>query len=84
MYLHPVTNHELLDIMKKLKNKYSSGDDDIPASIVKLSIGEIVDVLNYLINNSLKYGVFPDQLKLAKIKPLNKKGCSETSETQRT
>lgn len=74
MYLQPVTNGELLDLVNKLKNKYSSGDDQIPTSIVKLSIAETVDVLNYIINNSLKFGIYPNQLKLAKIIPLYKKG----------
>lgn len=69
-----VTNSELLDLANKMKNKYSSGDDQIPTSIVKLSTSKTVEVLNYIINNSLKFGIFPNQLKLAKIVPLHKEG----------
>ena len=74
MYLKPVTEQEIIELSKKIKNKHSCGDDEIPTSIVKLSIPELSGVLCYIINNSLREGIFPQQLKLALIKPLYKGG----------
>lgn len=83
MYLTPVTAPEICELAKRLKNKHSSGIDEIPSSIVKLSVNEISSVLCYVINNSFKYGIFPDYLKIALIKPLYKKGDSEMMENYR-
>lgn len=84
MYISKVTKNELLDICCKLKNKYSSGEDEIPTSIVKLSMIKILDVLKYILDNSLKFGIFPDQLKVANIIPLYKnKGDSESLDNYR-
>ncbi|KAG5884972.1 hypothetical protein JTB14_000364 [Gonioctena quinquepunctata] len=48
----------------------SSGYDEVPTKIIKLCIEEMV----YIINNSLKYGIFPDLLKLALVKLILKNG----------
>lgn len=57
-----------------MKNKKSAGPDGVPATVVKHCIDEICEPITYIINNSLKYGVFPDVLKEAVVKPLHKKG----------
>ena len=67
-----VTNNELSNILHKLKNEYTSGADDIPTSIVKLSLNKVLNVVRYILNNSLRYRIFPEQLKIANIKPLLK------------
>nr|CAI5824567.1 unnamed protein product [Callosobruchus analis] len=72
--LEPITPNKLIEIAKRLKNKYSSGADEIPTSIIKEFFKEIQDILCYTINNSFKYGIFPEQLKLSKIIPIFKKG----------
>ncbi|XP_044755116.1 uncharacterized protein LOC123314069 [Coccinella septempunctata] len=74
MYLKPTTPTEILEIGKSLKNKHTSGVDDIPTSIIKLALPEINEVLAHLINQSFKEGEFPEQLKIAIIKPALKKG----------
>lgn len=74
---------EVCEISKQIKNKHSSGIDEIPTSIVKVSIPTIAKVLCHLINNSFKYGIFPDQLKTALIKPLYKKGDPNSIENYR-
>lgn len=83
MFLKPVSLTELCNISKQIKNKHSSGIDEVPTSIVKVSIPEIPEVLCHLINNSFKYGIFPDQLKMALIKPLYKKGDPRLMENYR-
>lgn len=74
LYLRPVSPDEVVDISRSLKNKFSSGDDGIPTSILRAIIEEIKTILAHLINCSFKHGIFPRQLKLALITPLFKEG----------
>lgn len=83
MFVTPVTPKEIIDITSRLKNKHSSGYDEIPTSIIKLCISEISVILSYIVNNSFYYGIFPDQLKLSVIKPLYKKGDPKIMENYR-
>lgn len=74
IYLSPVSEAEIAKIVKRLKNKHSSGFDNISTDIIKLVSEEIVSPISYIINNSFAHGHFPQKLKLALIKPLLKKG----------
>lgn len=74
IYLTPVDIHELKKIVKGLKNKRSCGLDDIPMQVIKHSFEYIGEPLVYILNLMIETGVFPDDLKKAKIKPLFKKG----------
>ena len=69
-----ITESETLSIINKLKNKNSSGKDEISNKLLKSIKDEIAKPLAIIINQSLKTGVFPDALKIAKVKPLYKKG----------
>lgn len=69
IFLKPVSTVELIELSAHLKNRYCSGCDDVAVSIVKFSIETISVVLCYIVNNSMKYSIFPDQLKFALIKP---------------
>ena len=53
---------------------------DIPAKILKSSINAYLSELTIFINNCLKKGVFPDDLKLADITPIFKKEDSLNKE----
>lgn len=83
MFIKPITITEVKELGRKLKNKYTCGDDDIPISIVKLCLPYIAELICYIINNSFKYGIFPDQLKTALITPIYKKGDCELFENHR-
>lgn len=61
-------------IMSKLKNKKSSGADDIPSFIVREVLAEIANPMTFLINLSFCTGQFPSSLRLGKIIPIYKKG----------
>ena len=57
-----------VEIQKRLKNidtKKATGFDKIPPKLVKLSAELISTLLSIAINNSLKYGVFSDDAKIA-------------------
>lgn len=73
-FLEPVTNSELINTVKLLKNNRSYGIDEIPVHIIKTCIYDIADPLCHIINASFQTGVFPDTLKIALIIPIFKKG----------
>lgn len=64
---------EIVTMAAKLKNKFCYGDDEIPMLIVKFTVYSTCNILSYITNNFLKFGIFLDQLKLAAIKTLSKK-----------
>ena len=59
-----------------LKNS-SPGYDELPTSIAKQCIDNYVVPLTYIVNMSLMEGVFPSELKLAKVVPIFKAGESD-------
>ena len=69
-----ITENETLTIINNLKSKNSSGNDDISNRLLKSIKCEISKPLTIIINQSLETGIFPDALKVAKVKPLFKKG----------
>ena len=61
-------------IINKLKNKNSSGVDEISNKLLKAIGTELAKPLTIIINQCLLTGIFPDLLKIAKVKPLFKLG----------
>ena len=74
MYIHPVTEQEVLDILSGCKSKASYGHDEISMKTVKHVIKQIVKPLNHIFNRSLICGSFPNDMKLTKIIPVFKSG----------
>ncbi len=72
--LSTITEDDTLSIINKLKSKNSSGNDEISNKLLKAIKHEISKPLTLIINQSLSTGIFPDTLKLAKVKPIYKKG----------
>ncbi|XP_049779566.1 uncharacterized protein LOC126176452 [Schistocerca cancellata] len=66
MLLSPVSPTELLNTINSLKSKYSTGIDDIPDYIIKITARQILSPLLDICNSCLSCGVFPQQLKMAK------------------
>ena len=63
-----------------MSSKKATRKGDIPAKILKNSINAYLLELKILINNCLKNGVSPDDLKLAGITPIFKKEDSQNKE----
>jgi len=61
---------EILECTKKIKPKSSSGDNEVPSKLVCQTMRAMAEIICYIINNSLKEGIFPYNLKLAVIKPI--------------
>ena len=77
IFVTPVNEDEILKTCEGLKNKKSSGFDDLNTNILKEILPHIKKPLTFLINSSLKDGAFPDVLKVAKVVPIYKKNKRE-------
>ena len=68
-----VHESQILKIIDKLQSKSSCGIDGMSTKLIKILKLEISKPLTLIINQSLNTGIFPDQLKIAKVIPLYKK-----------
>ena len=73
--LTPVSESEIQKILKNLKNS-SPGWDGISPYIVKMTYSLFTKPLLHICNLSILHGVFPNELKVAKVIPLYKGGDS--------
>lgn len=71
-----VTYKEIVKIVSKMKNKQSCGYDDIPITLIKSTIDIFAVPLAKFYNNCIASNLFPEQLKIAKVVPVHKKGCN--------
>ena len=71
LYLEPVTESELREVVTSLKSA-APGYDLLRGSILKLSLPFIWTLLTYISNLSLQEGVFPDELEITNVIPLFK------------
>ena len=65
-----VDSHDLKQIIKGIKTSRSNGNDGISSELLKLISNDIADSITLIINHSLKSGIFPNQLKIAKVTPI--------------
>lgn len=70
----PVSERNVSDAIKRLSNKTSFGFDEISSKLLKISHNALLCPLTTIINQCLKSGTFPDQLKVARVIPVFKKG----------
>ena len=68
-----ISEDEISRTINSLKNA-SAGWDNIPTFVVKKVSKHIIRPLTYLINKSIEQGIFPDELKVAKVFPIYKSG----------
>ena len=79
-HLNPTTPSEVVTIINDLKNKATS-DSDVRALKIACTIPKFSSVFSEIINSSFETGVFPSQLKLAKVIPIYKSSGAKTDET---
>ena len=72
-FFNPVNKSEIVHIIRNL-NITSSNTNEIPVRIIRQIADIIADTLTCLIKRSVREGVFPDILKVAKIVPIFKAG----------
>ena len=71
---YEVDVHDVLKIVDSFSSRKATGPDRIPMRSIKESKLIILPVLVYLTNLVIKTSIFPDCLKIARVKPLFKKG----------
>lgn len=76
-FFTPITNNEILDQIKTLRNNVKSGEDQITTEIIKTSHQFILEPLRHIINRIFCTGVFPSVLKKTIVVPLYKQGNRE-------
>ena len=74
MFLSPVDDLEIIRTVQNCKSKRSTDYSDINMSLIKKVITKIIKPFSYICNISLKTGVFPSKMKIAKVVPLLKSG----------
>ena len=74
IYLYKITQKEILDQIKNLKESNSTGYDQISSKFIKLSKSILVPALEYIFNLVISEGEYPDSLKIAKVIPIFKSG----------
>ena len=74
IFFEEVNENEIIEICGSLRSGAAAGYDGIPMNVVKQTIDLINYPLKYILNLSLRYGIVPDSLKIAKVIPLFKSG----------
>jgi hypothetical protein len=74
MFLFPTSEKEIFNIVMDMKSKSSCDIYDISMSLLKKLIQTVIKPLSHIFNLSLSNGIFPNELKVAKVIPLFKKG----------
>ena len=75
IFIPDITTIEVMNVILLLKIS-CAGWDDIPAYVMKRCINVYIEPLTHIIDKSMKEGVFPSELKLAKVVPIFKSGDS--------
>lgn len=73
MCAYPYSEQELLSIFKQIKNKNSSGPDNVPSNLLRKVAGSLLVPMTQLINLSFEQGIFPSALKESAVLPIYKK-----------
>lgn len=74
IFLLPTDSAEIANLIYKLKSNVAPGIDEITAAELKLICPLISEVLAYIVNLVLTTGVFPTELKVARVTPIYKGG----------
>ena len=72
MESQPLSINELNYAFFSLEINKSPGHDGVSFNVIKKCFGELCEPLKYLFNLSIVKGIFPDDLKIAKVTPVHK------------
>ena len=77
LFMFPTCEAEILHTTTNLKASTSEGFDNISTKMLKQTMKEVATPLAHVVNISLSHGIFPNDMKLAKIVPILKNGNTE-------
>lgn len=69
-----VTASEVDKVISQLPNKFSHGYDGFSINFIKKIKNVIIEPLTSIFNQTIRSGIFPDSLKMARVLPVYKKG----------
>ena len=72
----PESKIRIEHLINRIKPNVAIGHDQISAKLIKIATPVISEDLTKLVNLSYETRTFPDQLKIAVVKPIHKKGCN--------
>ena len=75
MVMQQIEDFEAVNVINSLNNS-SPGWDGIPSRLAKRVLNSYIKPLTLLINKYFRDGIFPDELKLAKVIPIYKSGST--------
>ena len=78
LLLYRINKEEIKDAISQLKNSNSSGYDEITSKFVKISSQILIPALEKVLNLSISSGIYPSNLKTAKVIPIFKNGDSKS------
>ena len=70
--LKSITLSQTAELLKQLGNSKSSGHDQLDSYSLKIASTNLLQPIQYIINQSLLSGVFPNKWKIAQLIPLHK------------
>ena len=71
---HPLSINELKDVFFSLGINKSPGFDGTSLTLLKICFGALYKLLLHVFNLSIVKGIFPDDLKIARVTPVFKGG----------
>ena len=74
LFLNPITQEEIIDILNKIPDGKAPGFDGLSAFVIKRAKHALAKPLACIFNESLITGIFPDGLKNGKVTPIHKGG----------
>ena len=77
LYMPNVSNNDVISIVHSLKNS-SPGWDGLPAFVAKQCVNGFITPLTKIINMCITQGVFPNEVKLARVVPVYKCNNKQT------
>ena len=83
MFINPVNEAEVIHIIKLCNPKDSMDYDDISMWVVSRIAPQVVKPLVHIFNISFSTGIFPSEMKIAKVIPLFKNGNKSDFSTYR-
>ena len=68
-----VSSNQVREVINSLNNS-SPGHDELPPFVAKACMNELIEPITHMVNESLKSGLFPSELELARVVPIFKSG----------
>ena len=79
----PVIDDEVKSYLKHLPTRKAAGYDGIHPHFLKCSNESVIKALTHIFNKSIETGIFPDNLKTAKVIPVHKGGQTDFTNNYR-